>query len=54
MKKWILMLIFVSLSAIILSSAIASEDSSMGAGPAPNSAPDPCENFYKPFAEIAN
>ncbi len=28
MKKWILMLIFVSLSAIILSSAIASENSS--------------------------
>ena len=35
MKKWILMLIFVALSAMMFNSAIASADSSFG--PAPNS-----------------
>jgi len=37
MKKWISILVFVALSAMMLNSAIASEDSSMGPGPAPNS-----------------
>lgn len=37
MKKWISTLVLITFSAIMLGSAIASEDSSPGPGPAPNS-----------------
>ena len=37
MKKWISTLVLITFSAILLGSAIASEDSSPGPGPAPNS-----------------